>query len=743
MEIYQLKVFLKVARYLSFTEAASELNLTQPAVSAKIKSLEASLGTALFDRLGRKIELTAVGKYLQEVGPSLILLEGRLIEGIEEIKRGTFNRLKVGCTHNIASGWLPRILFDYRQQYPDIDLQCALFETGPQVYEAIASGAIDVGFVESMSDEFETVETSCVDSFQYCLLVAGDHRLAGREWLSLRELTAEAWVFPAATTPDGQALGHRLGELGLSFSDFPNHERVDSPSLMSPFLSQGHYLGFASSFQFQAERRAKLMSAIALQEFPLNFELLMLRPHAPLKPAFALKGAASEKPLAQLTQLIKKRTNYQNQKNVQLLGRGLEPPTLTTSAEKISIYSTHSQLEEPQSGSTKTERSKSADSKSERSKSGSLKSRSSKTGSSNSGRSKSSPTKSGRSKSTEKSHVKALSVSDVKENSSETFTLNIGTQNKTIQTVTAGLIIQRLGLLEHYLPRTGRYRNVDYHIHWRDFTSGAPIVAGLQSEQLDIGILGDYPLLLSGVSAEGAASNDPSSRKTRLVSFVASNPDGAGNTVIVPNRSALNSLDDLRHRVIAVPFASAAHGMITRTLARANLLPEVTLTSIEDLSIHRLTPRNSQADGYAYFAPLHDIASHQGQFRRLLDADEDRLPTFHGIVVSEHLAEAHPDVVIAYLKALIAAQYWYETTPSALSLVSNWVGLDAEIVVKTLSAQGSNAMGLFFPDTKIQTDWVEAHLQQLSAIAGNEALGELDLKSWIQPDLLQKALARM
>ena len=75
MEIYQLKVFLEVARCLSFTEAADRLNLTQPAVSAKIKSLESNLGTDLFDRLGRKIELTAVGAYLLERGPQLIDLE--------------------------------------------------------------------------------------------------------------------------------------------------------------------------------------------------------------------------------------------------------------------------------------------------------------------------------------------------------------------------------------------------------------------------------------------------------------------------------------------------------------------------------------------------------------------------------------------------------------------------------------------------------------------------------------------
>jgi NitT/TauT family transport system substrate-binding protein len=66
MEIYQIKVFLEVARHLSFTEAADALALTQPAVSAKIKSLESEIKAPLFYRMGRKIALTRVGKYLFE-----------------------------------------------------------------------------------------------------------------------------------------------------------------------------------------------------------------------------------------------------------------------------------------------------------------------------------------------------------------------------------------------------------------------------------------------------------------------------------------------------------------------------------------------------------------------------------------------------------------------------------------------------------------------------------------------------
>jgi len=61
------------------------------------------------------------------------------------------------------------------------------------------------------------------------------------------------------------------------------------------------------------------------------------------------------------------------------------------------------------------------------------------------------------------------------------ITLAIGIQNSTIPTVTAGLVIQQLKLLEHFLPRDGRYSSTKYEIRWCDFSSGAPIVRGLHS----------------------------------------------------------------------------------------------------------------------------------------------------------------------------------------------------------------------------------------------------------------------
>ncbi|MEM9447386.1 MAG: LysR substrate-binding domain-containing protein [Cyanobacteria bacterium P01_E01_bin.6] len=697
MEIYQLKVFLEVARHLSFTEAADTLNLTQPAVSAKIKSLEESLGVELFHRLGRKIKLTRVGDYLFNSGPELIALESRLVKEVNEIKEGKHSRLTIGCTASVSDDWIPNVLFQSRQKYPKVELSCLSFASVKSLHQSIMDGEVDIGISETSLHEFDEIESQPIDRFHYCLMVATDHRLANCQWLSLKDLTSEVWAFPPTGTPERLVLESRLSELGMKLSDFTHHEIVQTQSLMCAFLRQGHYLGFTSSFQFQSERQAKALVSIPLQEFSLESRLFLLiskkisRVMDENHQKRSSKYGATE-PLQQFIHLLKQ---YSQQK----LKIHVPSSRDKVSARSPSIVSEKAVPETVIAKAT-------------------------------------SSTKESRGV-----YFRSPTLSTRKSNStdSEILTIKIGIQNKTIQTVTAGLIIEKLNLLEHFLPRNGQYRNTKYRIKWIDFTSGAPIVKGLQSQQLDIGILGDYPLLLSGTSHSDASSPVAN---TRLVSFVASNPDGSGNTIIVPSHSKLSSLDDLRNRIIAVPFASAAHGMMMRTLAKENLLQEVTLASIDKLNIHQLTPRNNQADGYAYFAPLHEIASSHGQFRRLIDdQDVTMLPTFHGIVVEATLADNHPNIVVAYLKALIAAQHWYITTPNALSLVSNWTRLDPEIIAKTLEYSNLDTTGLFFPETTIRSDWITEHIHQLKTIPGNQKLGEINTTSWIQSEFLETALS--
>ncbi|MBW4462117.1 MAG: LysR family transcriptional regulator [Nodosilinea sp. WJT8-NPBG4] len=680
MEIYQLKVFLEVARCLSFTEAADTLNLTQPAVSAKIKCLENEFETPLFKRLGRRIELTQVGEYLLEEGPSLLDLENRLVAEIEEIKQGKISALKIGCMPDMLSNWLPSVLYEYRRIYPEVQTKCVQFDAVEPLYRAIKTGEVDVGVSDLSFSTFDEISETAIGSVHYSLVVSSSHQLAQRPWLSLKELTDQAWVLPPEGVPSRIVLQKRMQELRLNLTDFVRVEIVDATSLMRTYLLQGHYLGFVSDFEFQMECETGLLRRIPLEEFALSTPLFLMMAKR-LGRALGLAGQPSGRgslglnPIRQFVAMVQSQPSV-NQGHSQKLTipKPLNGPLATSAVPKVPRFQAPKFL------------------------------------------------------------VRSGFASGT-----ETINLTIGTQNRTIQTVTAGLIIQRLGLLEHFLPREGRYSGVQYRIQWADYSSGAPIVAGLESQQIDIGVLGDYPLLLSAAGDSTALATD-----TRLISFVASNLDGTGNDIIVPQHSTLRCIDDLAGRVIAVPFGSAAHGMVMRSLHHRQILNDVTLTSSDSASPQRSDRSSAQVDGYAYFAPFHEIAKHKGQFRPLLHESLDGLPTFHGVVIRADLAEQYPEIAVAYLRSLLAAQYWYTTQSMATTLVSRWVNMDAAIVAKTLWASTSDRLDVvYLPETQLRTDWLQAHIHQLGQIAGQEHLGRINLDRWMQPEFLERAIAAL
>lgn len=655
MEIYQIKVFLEVARHLSFTDAADALNLTQPAVSAKIKSLESELGTPVFYRLGRKVELTEVGQFLLAEGPKLIQVENQLLQTIEEIKKGKTGNLKIGCTTAIAEGWLPNILFGYRQQYPAIQTRCIVFESAEHLYRAMTSNQIDIGIADVSFDGLADFNATCIDTIHYSAFVASTNPLAKQSWLSIQELKNNPWVILPAGYPSRLVFESRLTELGLSIAEFPRLETVDTISLMRTYLTQGNYVGFASEFDFKLDCQSKTLTTISLQEFALPGNVYLL--------------TSKQLDTLHATNLKTRKAAHLNpaQKFIALI----EPSNHARDAAP------DVRLRSP-----------------------------------------------------------SFLLHDSNPRKPETLTLSIGVQNRTIPAIAAGLIMQRLGLLEHFLPKDGRYSATQYQLRWSDFSTGAPIVEGLHTGSLDIGILGDYPLLLSGVQPE-----DTNAQKTRLVSFVSSNLDGSCNAVIVPSQSNLESIEDLRGRVIAVPFNSSAHSMVMRSLQAAHLLSDVYLTSLEhpnsteafEFPIHL-------ADSYAHFAPFHDVACRQGKFRYLSNQRLENLPVFYGVVVRAELAEHYPEVVIGYLKALKAAQQWYDTTPAALRLVSQWTRIDTEIISQTLSASYHQSRpGRFFSETTIRPDWLNVHIHQLSQMPDNDRLKTIDLNHWIQPEFLQKS----
>ena len=146
MELSQLEAFDRVARLGSFTSAAEELNLTQPSVSARIANLEAEVGGELFERRGRSLKLTPLGRqFLPYVERTLaVLTDG--VEAVENFHAGKSGRIVLGSLDNMATIMLPEPLEQFREIYPSVDITIVV-RRFQEVLDGLYDGSGTLGLI--------------------------------------------------------------------------------------------------------------------------------------------------------------------------------------------------------------------------------------------------------------------------------------------------------------------------------------------------------------------------------------------------------------------------------------------------------------------------------------------------------------------------------------------------------------------------------------------------------------------
>lgn len=300
----------------------------------------------------------------------------------------------------------------------------------------------------------------------------------------------------------------------------------------------------------------------------------------------------------------------------------------------------------------------------------------------------------------------------------ETIRIGIGTQNTTTNTVTGGVFIQNEGLLQKYLPKDGKYAGVKYDIIWKNFTSGPPLTNEMVANKLDIGMMGDFPLTVNGITF--AKDSAKTNVKSLFVGVISGSPDGAGNAVVVPKESDVYKLADLKGKVVSVPFGSAAHGMLLQALLQAGIDPEkdLILTS-QSPEVGGTSLQTKKVGGHANFVPFGELFPFRGFARKIYDGVQQDIPTFHGVVVRSDFADKYPELVVAYLKALLDAQDRVKKDPvSAAAKVEEWTGIEKEVAYMFLGPGGVQTQ--YAPILPVWRGTVERVIGLLQKLGGVE-----------------------
>lgn len=316
----------------------------------------------------------------------------------------------------------------------------------------------------------------------------------------------------------------------------------------------------------------------------------------------------------------------------------------------------------------------------------------------------------------------------------------IGTQDQVINTATGGSIIREEKLLEKYLPKTGKYENVEYKVEWSSYTSGPPITNKMLANQIDIGMMGDFPAAINMTTFQQKGNGV----KTLYIATLGYSPTGAGNAVMVPKDSSIKTLADLKGKQVSVPFGSAAHGMLLKALNEAGLDPEKDLKLISQApEVGGTSLRTSQIDAHANFVPFGELFPYRGFARKIFDGAQIGVPTFHGVVVRSDFAQQHPEVVVAYLKAMLDANKLFREQPEAIaSKVEQWSGIEREVVYMFLGPNGLQRLNPTIRPVNFNAlKNAVVTLKQLKRL--DEKVNPEEVNQWADESFLKQAMQEM
>lgn len=259
----QLKVFSAVARHLSFTRAAEELCLTQPAVSMQVKQLESQLEMPLFEQLGKKIYLTEAGNevyhYSRIISQQLDDME-TVLDNLKGLGRGKL-RISVATTANYFA---PKLLSTFYQRFPGVTV--ILDVTNRQTLLAqLADNEVDLVIMGQPPTDMDLVAGAFLDN-PLVVIAPPDHHLAGRSNIPFAELEKEVFLVrePGSGTRSAMERFFEAHNIELTTG-----MEVSSDEAIKQSVQAGLGLGVMSRFAVEMESTLNRLTVLDVDEFPI------------------------------------------------------------------------------------------------------------------------------------------------------------------------------------------------------------------------------------------------------------------------------------------------------------------------------------------------------------------------------------------------------------------------------------------------------------------------------------------
>jgi DNA-binding transcriptional LysR family regulator len=279
IENFKLKVFRVVADMLNYRRAADELHLTQPAVTAQIRSLEDSLGIALFDRIGRDTSLTPAGVTLLEYVRKIEAITNDAIAALAPFGGQEGGELSIGASHTVAVYLLPKLLPNLLREWPKLRIHIVGGST-TEILQALTSHQIGVALIEAPAHRPD-LKIEAFGEDELALIVRPDHRWMKKPMVRAAELVQEPILLREVGSGMRQFVEEYLERNGVLRQQLRTCIDINSTEGIISAVEAGLGIGFAPCLAIEKALKLGSVNAIHLDNGPIRRQLSIVLLNGP------------------------------------------------------------------------------------------------------------------------------------------------------------------------------------------------------------------------------------------------------------------------------------------------------------------------------------------------------------------------------------------------------------------------------------------------------------------------------
>jgi len=275
MDTRQLAAFIAVVERRSFSQAAEQLGVTQPAVSLQIRSLEKRLGRQLLDRSGRRVEPTEAGRRLYRSAQRLLAVEEQLLAELGDEAEGELHgRLEIGASTGPGGTVLPVVLAEFQEQHPAVHVALSVSDT-QRVIEQVSRRELELGVVGA-TRRLRGVVFEPFFRDEVVLAVPKRHRFANKT-VTLDELRGEPLVLMQEGAGVRQVIEDELREAGVRLRDLDVRLELGLQESARSVVLAGHGVTFISRWAIEADVAAGALAIARVQGLEPSREISLVR----------------------------------------------------------------------------------------------------------------------------------------------------------------------------------------------------------------------------------------------------------------------------------------------------------------------------------------------------------------------------------------------------------------------------------------------------------------------------------